>query len=89
MEQPLPPGDLKDKLRHLRKHQAFKAEIQAHEDVMITVTKVSNNQALSSSSASKLDSRMAKGKGLRQLGGGGAERAEKQHLLASPPSPGG
>ncbi|XP_019500408.1 PREDICTED: spectrin beta chain, non-erythrocytic 5 [Hipposideros armiger] len=37
LEEPLPPG--KDKLRHLRKHQTFKAEVQAHEDVIITITK--------------------------------------------------
>nr|KAF6487643.1 spectrin beta, non-erythrocytic 5 [Rousettus aegyptiacus] len=39
LEEPLPSGDLKDKLRHLQKHQAFKAEVQAHEDVIIAVTK--------------------------------------------------
>lgn len=38
LEEPLPPG--KDKLKHLQKHQAFKAEVQAHEDIIITVTKV-------------------------------------------------
>lgn len=79
LEEPLPPGDLKDKLRHLRKHQAFKAEVQAHEDVMITVTKVSNNQAL------KLDSRMAKGKGLRWLGGG--LRGQKSNISWCPLPP--
>lgn len=40
LEEPLPSGDLKDKLRHLQKHQAFKAEVQAHEDVIIAITKV-------------------------------------------------
>uniref|UniRef100_A0A671DN44 Spectrin beta, non-erythrocytic 5 n=1 Tax=Rhinolophus ferrumequinum TaxID=59479 RepID=A0A671DN44_RHIFE len=37
LEEPLAPG--KDKLKHLQKHQAFKAEVQAHEDVITTVTK--------------------------------------------------
>ncbi|KAM5340248.1 LOW QUALITY PROTEIN: spectrin beta chain, non-erythrocytic 5 [Glossophaga mutica] len=37
--EPLPPGGLKDKLRHLQKHQAFQAEVQAHEEVIISVVK--------------------------------------------------
>lgn len=40
LREPIPPGDLKDKLRLLRKHQAFEAEIQAHEEVITSVTKV-------------------------------------------------
>ncbi|XP_045863809.1 spectrin beta chain, non-erythrocytic 5 [Meles meles] len=39
LREPIPPGDLKDKLRLLRKHQAFEAEIQAHEEVITSVTK--------------------------------------------------
>ncbi|CAH6788033.1 Sptbn5 [Phodopus roborovskii] len=32
-----PPGNLKDHLKHLQKHQAFMAEVQAHEQVVISV----------------------------------------------------
>uniref|UniRef100_A0A8D0S447 Calponin-homology (CH) domain-containing protein n=1 Tax=Sus scrofa TaxID=9823 RepID=A0A8D0S447_PIG len=39
LKEPVPPGDLKDKLRHLQKHQAFEAEVQAHEEVIISVAK--------------------------------------------------
>ncbi|XP_038436072.1 spectrin beta chain, non-erythrocytic 5 isoform X1 [Canis lupus familiaris] len=39
LKEPIPPGDLKDKLRLLRKHQAFEAEVQAHEGVITAVTK--------------------------------------------------
>ncbi|XP_025775020.1 spectrin beta chain, non-erythrocytic 5 [Puma concolor] len=39
LKEPIRPGDLKDNLRHLRKHQAFEAEVQAHEEVIISVTK--------------------------------------------------
>ncbi|CAK7301658.1 Spectrin beta chain, non-erythrocytic 5 [Vulpes lagopus] len=39
LKEPIPPGDLKDKLRLLRKHQAFEAEVQAHEGVITSVTK--------------------------------------------------
>ncbi|XP_049479925.1 spectrin beta chain, non-erythrocytic 5-like [Panthera uncia] len=39
LKEPICPGDLKDNLRHLRKHQAFEAEVQAHEEVIISVTK--------------------------------------------------
>lgn len=35
-----PPGDLKDQLRHLRKHPAFQAEVQAHEEVTMSAAKV-------------------------------------------------
>ncbi|KAF6133107.1 spectrin beta, non-erythrocytic 5 [Phyllostomus discolor] len=37
--EPLPPGDLKGELRHLWKHQAFQAEVQAHEEVVISAIK--------------------------------------------------
>lgn len=59
---PLPPGDLKDRLRHLREHQAFQTEVQAHEEVIISVIKVT------ASPAPKLDPRVAGGKGLRKGG---------------------
>uniref|UniRef100_A0A8C0SCA8 Calponin-homology (CH) domain-containing protein n=1 Tax=Canis lupus familiaris TaxID=9615 RepID=A0A8C0SCA8_CANLF len=39
LKEPIPPGDLKDKLRLLRKHQALEAEVQAHEGVITAVTK--------------------------------------------------
>ncbi|CAD7671031.1 unnamed protein product [Nyctereutes procyonoides] len=39
LKEPIPPGDLKDKLRLLWKHQAFEAEVQAHEEVITSVTK--------------------------------------------------
>uniref|UniRef100_A0A8C8YBE4 Spectrin beta, non-erythrocytic 5 n=1 Tax=Panthera leo TaxID=9689 RepID=A0A8C8YBE4_PANLE len=39
LKEPICPGDLKDNLRHLRKHQTFEAEVQAHEEVIISVTK--------------------------------------------------
>ncbi|EPQ03997.1 Spectrin beta chain, brain 4 [Myotis brandtii] len=32
-----PPGDTKGQLRHLREHQAFQAEVQAHEEVIMSV----------------------------------------------------
>lgn len=35
-----PLGNLKDHLKYLQKHQAFKAEVQAHEQVITSVTKV-------------------------------------------------
>ena len=35
-----PLGNLKDCLKHLRKHQVFKAEVQAREQVMTSVAKV-------------------------------------------------
>lgn len=35
-----PLGNLKDYLKHLQKHQVFKAEVQAHEQVMTSVAKV-------------------------------------------------
>ncbi|XP_049989135.1 spectrin beta chain, non-erythrocytic 5 [Alexandromys fortis] len=34
-----PLGNLKDYLKHLQKHQVFKAEVQAHEQVMTSVAK--------------------------------------------------
>ncbi|XP_040602017.1 LOW QUALITY PROTEIN: spectrin beta chain, non-erythrocytic 5 [Mesocricetus auratus] len=34
-----PLGNLKDHLKYLQKHQAFKAEVQAHEQVITSVTK--------------------------------------------------
>ncbi|XP_032336758.1 spectrin beta chain, non-erythrocytic 5 [Camelus ferus] len=39
LKEPVPPGDLKDNLRHLQKHQAFEAEVQAHEEVITSVAK--------------------------------------------------
>uniref|UniRef100_A0A2K5EHS7 Spectrin beta, non-erythrocytic 5 n=1 Tax=Aotus nancymaae TaxID=37293 RepID=A0A2K5EHS7_AOTNA len=35
----IPPGDLREKLKPLLKHQAFEAEVQAHEEVLISVAK--------------------------------------------------
>ncbi|XP_069348326.1 spectrin beta chain, non-erythrocytic 5 [Eulemur rufifrons] len=35
----IPPGDLRHTLKHLLKHQAFEAEVQAHEEVMTSVAK--------------------------------------------------
>lgn len=40
LKKPIPPGDLRDKLKPLLKHQAFEAEVQAHEEVMTSVAKV-------------------------------------------------
>ncbi|XP_054524250.2 spectrin beta chain, non-erythrocytic 5-like [Pan troglodytes] len=40
LKEPIPPGDLRDKLKPLLKHQAFEAEVQAHEEVMTCVAKV-------------------------------------------------
>ncbi|XP_038962424.1 spectrin beta chain, non-erythrocytic 5 isoform X3 [Rattus norvegicus] len=34
-----PLGNLKDYLKHLRKHQAFRAEVQAHEQIVTSVAK--------------------------------------------------
>ncbi|XP_057577784.1 spectrin beta chain, non-erythrocytic 5 [Hippopotamus amphibius kiboko] len=39
LNEPIPPGGLKDKLRHLQKHQAFKAEVQAHVEIITSVAK--------------------------------------------------
>ncbi|XP_064148191.1 spectrin beta chain, non-erythrocytic 5 isoform X4 [Loxodonta africana] len=39
LKEPVHPGDLKDNLKHLQKHQAFEAEVQAHEEVIISVAK--------------------------------------------------
>uniref|UniRef100_A0A8C3VFV2 Spectrin beta, non-erythrocytic 5 n=1 Tax=Catagonus wagneri TaxID=51154 RepID=A0A8C3VFV2_9CETA len=39
LKEPVPPGALKDNLRHLQKHQAFEAEVQAHEKVVTSVAK--------------------------------------------------
>lgn len=35
-----PLGNLKDYLKHLRKHQAFRAEVQAQEQILTSVAKV-------------------------------------------------
>lgn len=35
-----PRGNLKDYLKHLKKHQDFKAEVQAYEQVVTSVAKV-------------------------------------------------
>lgn len=35
-----PLGNLKDYLKHLRKLQAFRAEVQAHEQIVTSVAKV-------------------------------------------------
>ncbi|OWK09720.1 hypothetical protein Celaphus_00006342, partial [Cervus elaphus hippelaphus] len=39
LKAPVPPGDLKAKLRHLQKHQAFEAEVQAREEMISSVVK--------------------------------------------------
>ncbi|XP_031791592.1 spectrin beta chain, non-erythrocytic 5 [Piliocolobus tephrosceles] len=39
LKKPIPPGDLRDKLKPLLKHQAFEAEVQAREEVMTSVAK--------------------------------------------------
>uniref|UniRef100_A0A452DXD2 Spectrin beta, non-erythrocytic 5 n=1 Tax=Capra hircus TaxID=9925 RepID=A0A452DXD2_CAPHI len=39
LKEPVPSGDLKAKLRHLQKHQAFEAEVQAHEEIITSVVK--------------------------------------------------
>ncbi|XP_037360039.1 spectrin beta chain, non-erythrocytic 5 [Talpa occidentalis] len=39
LTQSIPPADLKDILRHLQKHQNFKAEVQAREEIITSVTK--------------------------------------------------
>ncbi|XP_076983663.1 spectrin beta chain, non-erythrocytic 5 [Tamandua tetradactyla] len=39
LEAPVPSGDLKDARKHLRKHQAFEAEVRAHEEVITSVSK--------------------------------------------------
>ncbi|XP_007933521.1 spectrin beta chain, non-erythrocytic 5 [Orycteropus afer afer] len=39
LKEPVPLGDLKDKLTHLQKHQAFEAEVQAHKEVVTSVVK--------------------------------------------------
>ncbi|CAN0540377.1 unnamed protein product [Rangifer tarandus platyrhynchus] len=39
LKAPVPPGDLKAKLRYLQKHQAFEAEVQAREEIITSVVK--------------------------------------------------
>ncbi|XP_053451516.1 spectrin beta chain, non-erythrocytic 5 [Nycticebus coucang] len=39
LNEPIPSGDLREKLKHLLRHQAFEAEVQAHEEVIISVAK--------------------------------------------------
>uniref|UniRef100_A0A8C5UMU9 Spectrin beta, non-erythrocytic 5 n=1 Tax=Microcebus murinus TaxID=30608 RepID=A0A8C5UMU9_MICMU len=39
LKEPIPPGDLRHTLKHLLKHQAFEAEVQAHEEVVTSVAK--------------------------------------------------
>ncbi|KAI4540410.1 hypothetical protein MG293_009451 [Ovis ammon polii] len=39
LKEPVPSGDLKAKLRHLQKHQAFEAEVQAREEIITSVVK--------------------------------------------------
>uniref|UniRef100_A0A8C4M5V2 Spectrin beta, non-erythrocytic 5 n=1 Tax=Equus asinus TaxID=9793 RepID=A0A8C4M5V2_EQUAS len=39
LKEPILPGDLKDKLKFLQKHQAFEAEVQAHKEVITSVAK--------------------------------------------------
>lgn len=70
LKEPIPPGDLKDKLRLLRKHQAFEAEVQAHEGVITAVTKVTARPSAPVLPRS-VGSQVAKGEGLR-WGGMGA-----------------
>lgn len=47
------------------KHQAFEAEVQAHEEIMTSVAKVTARPSAHTLPQSE-DTRMAKGKGLRQ-----------------------
>ncbi|XP_058521995.1 spectrin beta chain, non-erythrocytic 5 [Ochotona princeps] len=37
--EPVSPGGLRDQLRHLQRHQASQAEVQAHEELLSSVTK--------------------------------------------------
>ncbi|KAM9646114.1 spectrin beta chain, non-erythrocytic 5 [Trichechus inunguis] len=39
LKEPVPPGDLKDNLKHLQKHKAFEAEVQAREEFITSVAK--------------------------------------------------
>ncbi|XP_030670113.1 spectrin beta chain, non-erythrocytic 5 isoform X2 [Nomascus leucogenys] len=39
LKEPISPGDLRDKLKPLLKHQAFEAEVQAREEVITSVAK--------------------------------------------------
>ncbi|KAF5925525.1 hypothetical protein HPG69_001972 [Diceros bicornis minor] len=39
LKEPISPGDMKDKLKHLQKHRAFEAEVHAHKEVITSVTK--------------------------------------------------
>lgn len=40
-----PLENLKDYLKHLRKHQAFRAEVQAHDQLVTSVAKVTLTSA--------------------------------------------
>ncbi|XP_037691030.1 LOW QUALITY PROTEIN: spectrin beta chain, non-erythrocytic 5 [Choloepus didactylus] len=40
LKEPIPPGDLKDKSKHRQKHQAFEAEVRAHEEVITSLCKM-------------------------------------------------
>ncbi|XP_040854019.1 spectrin beta chain, non-erythrocytic 5-like [Ochotona curzoniae] len=37
--EPVPPGGLRDQLRHLQRHQASQTEVQAHKELLSSVTK--------------------------------------------------
>ena len=52
-------------MRHLQKHQAFEAEVQAREEIITSVVKVTVSPSAPTLPHSE-DSRMAKGKDLRQ-----------------------
>ena len=52
-------------MRHLQKHQAFEAEVQAHEEIITSVVKVTARPSAPTRPHSE-DSKMAKRKGLRQ-----------------------
>ncbi|XP_032107131.1 spectrin beta chain, non-erythrocytic 5 [Sapajus apella] len=39
LKEPIPPGDLREKLKPLLRHQAFEAEVRAHEEVLISIGK--------------------------------------------------
>ncbi|KAB0401288.1 hypothetical protein E2I00_000787, partial [Balaenoptera physalus] len=85
LKEPVPPGDLKDKWRHVQKHQAFEAEVQAHEEIITSVAKVTTRPSAPTLPQSE-DARMAKAKGLRQ---GEPVMEKKQERERQAPSPGG
>lgn len=64
LKEPIPPGNLKDKSRCLQKQQALEAEIQAQEEVVTSVTKVTVRPQVSALPQS-VDSKMAMGEGLK------------------------